>query len=161
LDEPLLKVVERFAEHHAVLIAGPDKALTGVVTPEDIAAEFAAMAAPFLLIGQIEEELRWLVQKNLPDIGAVLAAVTTLVEGAAPSSVAELTMGELHRILDNDENWSKVGIKFDRAEFCKELNAVRDIRNAVMHFRDLPDGAADRLKRFSAVVQTAYLALAK
>jgi hypothetical protein len=160
LSEPLLRVVERFQDYSAVLIRKPDKTLAGIVTPADIAAEFGAMAAPFLLIGQIEEQLRWLIQKSLPDLTAALAVVGTTFEGGPPS-VSDLTMGELHRILDHDQNWTKVGIKFDRAEFCKELNAVREIRNAVMHFRDLPDGGADRLKRFAAVVQTAYLALAK
>jgi hypothetical protein len=69
-------------------------------------------------------------------------------------------MGDLHRVLDNDANWVKVGIKFDRGEFCKELNAVREIRNAVMHFGDLPEGGLERLKRFANVVQIAYLASA-
>lgn len=161
LNEPLLRVVERFQDHTAVLVIRPDKTLAGIVTPADIAAEFGAMAAPFLLIGQIEEQLRWLVQKNLPDLAAALAMVGASFEGGPSQSVSDLTMGELHRILDNDQNWTKVGIKFDRAEFCKELNAVREVRNAVMHFRDLPDGGAERLKRFASVVQTAYLALAE
>jgi len=161
LNEPLLRVVEQFQEHDAVLVIRPDKTLAGIVTAADIAAEFGAMAAPFLLIGQIEDQLRWLVQKNLTDLAAALAVVKTTFEAGPPLSASDMTMGELHRILDNDENWAKVGIKFDRAEFCKELNAVREIRNAVMHFRDLPDGGADRLKRFANVVQVAYLALAK
>jgi len=63
--------------------------------------------------------------------------------------------------LEQPSNWKKVGIAYDRATFCSELNAVREIRNAVMHFRDLPDDALDRLKRFASLVQTAYLALAK
>lgn len=160
LNEPLLKVVERFQDFTAVLIISSDKSLAGIVTPADIAAEFGAMAAPFLLIGQIEEQLRWLVQKSLPDLAAALAVVGTTFDSGPGPSVSDLTMGELHRILDNDENWNKVGIKFHRVEFCKELNAVRDIRNAVMHFRDLPDGGAERLRQFAAVVQTAYLAIA-
>lgn len=161
LSEPLLKVVERFQSHDAVLVIRPDGTLSGIVTPADIAAEFGAMAAPFFLIGQIEDQLRWLVQKSFPDLTGPLAVVgVTLEDGRAPS-VSELAMGEVHRILDNDQNWSQFGIKFDRAEFCKELDAIREIRNAVMHFRDLPIGAADRLRRFASVVQTTYRALAR
>lgn len=161
LSEPLLLVVERFQEHDAVLVIRPDKTLAGIVTPADIAAEFGAMAAPFLLIGQIEEQLRWLIQKNPPDLAAAHVVVGTGSGAGSPPSVTDMTMGELHRVLDNDENWKKVGIKFDRTAFCKELNAVRDIRNAVMHFRDMPEGGAKRLKQFANVVQDAYLALAK
>jgi predicted transcriptional regulator len=47
LDEPLLRVVERFNEYSAVLIIRTDKTLAGIVTPADISGEFGAMAAPF------------------------------------------------------------------------------------------------------------------
>lgn len=160
LNEPLLRVVERFNEHSAVLVVRPDKTLAGIVTPADIAEEFGAMAAPFLLIGQIEAQLGWLVQTNILDLAGALTVVKMAPDSLAASSVSDLTMGELHRVLDHDGNWSRVGIKFDRGEFCKELNAVRELRNAVMHFRDLPDGGLERLKLFANVVQKAYLASA-
>ena len=159
-NEPLLKVIERFNEFDVVLVVGPDKGPAGIVTPADIAAEFGAMAAPFFLVGQIEEQLRWLVKDRL-DLSSAMAAVTTSMERVEPRSVSDLTMGDLHLLLSNDENWKKVGIKFDRVAFCRELDAVRDIRNAVMHFRDLPDGATERVKQFAGIVQTAYLAAAK
>lgn len=161
---PLLEVVELFKKHDAVLVQGPDKVVRGIVTPADIADEFSALAGPFLLIGQIEEELRWLVKKWLErdhvDLAAALKLETDNDPGkATPKEVTDLTMGELLWILSAEDSWKAVGIKYDRVTFCREFDAVREIRNAVMHFKDIP-GPEDykRIQDFAAVVQRAYLA---
>jgi hypothetical protein len=157
-DEPLMKVIERFNKSDVVLVIASDKSPAGIVTPADIAAEFGAMAAPFFLIGQIEEQLRWLVSEKL-DVSVIVPSTTTA--SLQLDSVSDLTMGDLHRLLSDEANWAKVGIKFDRAAFCAELDEVRSIRNAVMHFRELPDGATTRVEKFADAVQIAYLAREK
>jgi hypothetical protein len=76
--------------------------------------------------------------------------------------VDDLTMGELERIIEQPANWNAVNIRYDRATFCKELAAVRELRNEVMHFGDTPDAKEfKRLKDFAAVVQRAYLSVSK
>ncbi len=127
------------------------------VTAADIAAEFGATTGPFLLIGQIEEQLRWLMERRL-DLRAALIAVGLPADGSSPGA-SDLTMGELHRVLDNDDNWAKIGIKFDRTSFCAELSAVRELRNDIMHFRDPPsDEDRARIGRCANLVRMAYLA---
>jgi hypothetical protein len=113
------------------------------------------MAAPFLLIGQIEEQLRWLVKNRINLDEALSASASPHLPREA--TTASLTMGDLHRVLSNPANWARVGIGFERSTFCRELDLVRESRNAVMHFRDLPEGATQRVQRFASVVQTAYL----
>ena len=51
---------------------------------------------------------------------------------------ADLTLGGYHKILSNRENWEKLKLNIDRAGFSEQLDAVRKIRNDVMHFD--PDG---------------------
>lgn len=51
---------------------------------------------------------------------------------------ADLTLGGYHQILSNRENWEKLKLNIDRAGFAEQLDAVRKIRNDVMHFD--PDG---------------------
>jgi hypothetical protein len=46
--------------------------------------------------------------------------------------VDDLTMGELERIIEQPANWNAVNIRYDRATFCKELAAVRELRNEVI-----------------------------
>jgi len=93
LNEPVLKVVDRFTEHDVVLVIGQDRSLSGIVSPADIAEEFRSLAAPFLLIGQIEERLRWLIRKQEVDLGAALAASSVAIEHGRPFGTYELTMG--------------------------------------------------------------------
>ena len=159
LDEPLFRVADLFRYYDAVLVFRSDKALSGIVTPFDIAVEFGVTAAPVLLIGQIEEQLRWLLENRL-DLAEALIRVGGNPSAVDKLSAEDLTMGELQRLLDNDQNWVEVGIRFDREEFCKEFNAIREIRNKVMHFKELPDESLDRLKRFATAVQSVYVRLA-
>ncbi len=69
--------------------------------------------------------------------------------------VADLTLGEYLRLLQEPKRWGKLGIKLDREKFTAELDAVRDIRNDVMHFD--PDGVGDEalatLRRFGLFLQ--------
>ena len=74
LDEPLFRVADLFRYYDAVLVFRSDKALSGIVTPFDIAVEFGVTAAPVLLIGQIEEQLRWLLENRL-DLAEALIRV--------------------------------------------------------------------------------------
>jgi hypothetical protein len=46
--------------------------------------------------------------------------------------VDDLTMGELERIIEQPANWNAVNIRYDRATFCKELAAVRELRNELI-----------------------------
>ena len=55
IDQGLLDVVRLFRTRDAVLIFKRDESLSGIITPTDIAEEFGDMAAPFFLIGEIEE----------------------------------------------------------------------------------------------------------
>jgi hypothetical protein len=48
--------------------------------------------------------------------------------------VADLTLGEHIRLIENRDNWARLGLKADRAVFVKELDVVRLLRNDVMHF---------------------------
>ena len=51
---------------------------------------------------------------------------------------ADLTFGGYKRLLENEENWKRLQLGIDRLEFIRHLDAVREIRNEVMHFN--PDG---------------------
>jgi hypothetical protein len=48
------------------------------------------------------------------------------------------------RLVQNEENWSKLGLAIDRVEFARVLDRVREIRNDVMHFD--PDGLDDTVR---------------
>lgn len=161
LSEPLMRVIASFRRHDAVLVLSADQTISGIVTPADIAVEFSSLASPFLVIGEIEQHLRWLIRKVDVDDALTLTAgpEEAVVSHAEPS---ELTMGELQRIIQNPNVWGVTGVNYDRALFCAELDAIRKARNALMHFKEpLEDGMVERLQNFADLLRTACAQLAR
>ena len=61
LDTPLLDAVVKIARDEVVLVLGPDKRITGIVTTSDLSLKYHELAAPFLLLQEIEYRLRLLI----------------------------------------------------------------------------------------------------
>lgn len=161
LDEPLLDVVAKFQRHDCVLVFDDAKRIFGIVTPSDIAREFHGMTAPFLVIGEIETHLRWLIDRSI-ELTSVTNATSSAAPGDPPSKAADLTMGELERILENPDHWAMVGMPYDRADFCKSLTEMRKLRNETMHFGDpLSDAELAKLRNFADALRIACAAAAK
>lgn len=161
LSTPLLDVIAHFQRHDCVLVIADDKRLCGIVTPADIAVEFGNMAGPFLVIGEIEEHLRWLLERGAVDLTAIPIAQPP-AKGKPPAKVSDLTMGEIERIFQNPDHWAKVGLKFDRATFCGELGDIRNFRNALMHFREpIAGDDLNRIRNFADMLRTACAAIAR
>ena len=55
-------------------------------------------------------------------------------EERAIDGLADLTFGGYRRLLENKDNWKRLNLDIDRAEFIRHLDAVRKIRNEVVHF---------------------------
>ena len=52
-----------------------------------------------------------------------------------------MTFGEYIFLMQKDENWQKLNCNVDKETFLKELDAVRQIRNDIMHFE--PEGITE------------------
>ncbi len=120
-------------DHNYVLIRASDKRITGIVTSTDITHQFEETSTPFLLLAEIENHLRALISKKLTVIDIKKACSDEFLPRDF-KNVADLTFGNYIRILENDDNWAKLGLQLDRATFCRELIEVNSIRNDVMHF---------------------------
>jgi CBS domain-containing protein len=132
-----------------VLVRRADRVLGGIVTTSDLGAEFGRLGEPFLLLGEIENHLRWLLSTRFAatDLEACLDPADTSRSVEGPE---DLTLGEIQRFLDNNERWQQLNLALHRVEFIKTLDAVRQIRNGAMHFD--PDGVlpedVERLREF-------------
>lgn len=136
-NDSLFRVISQIVEHSYVLVRGEDKTISGIVTTTDLSLQFQQLSEPFLLLSEIENHVRLIID------GRFTAAELASAKDSADTdrkieSVADLTFGEYIRLLENPENWSKTGLNVDRAIFIRELDQVRRIRNDVMHFD--PDG---------------------
>lgn len=132
--------------------SSPDNRIIGIVTATDLSEQFQTLSEPFLLIGQIENQIRNLMHGRF-DLETLRNACNDNdpQRKARVNGVADLTFGEYMRILEVEANWAKLGFVADRVTFIKEMDKVREIRNDVMHFD--PDGIEDeqfqQLRKFS------------
>lgn len=134
LGTPLLDAVSAVARHGYTLVRSSTDEIVGIVTTSDLSLEFQELASPFLLIGEIEKYLHTLVHGHFR-VEEIQAA---LPEGLTATGTADLTLGGYCRLLQKPENWERLGLEFSGKQFVARLEAVREIRNEVMHFR--PDG---------------------
>jgi hypothetical protein len=117
-----------------------DRKIIGLVTTSDLSLEFRTLAEPFLLLGEIENHLRRLVDGKF-SLEAIEAAKNPGDPERQIEDVSDLTFGEYIRLLQNEENWKALGYDLDRKSICAQLEKVRKIRNDVMHFS--PDGVSE------------------
>ena len=136
---PLFESIATIAEHGYVLVRGGDNRITGIVTSSDLSFQFMQLAGPFLFVGEIEGHLRHLIHGKFTLEELRNASVSE--GGRSIDGSADLTIGGYCRLLENKDNWEKLNLNIDRSEFVKHLEAVRQIRNNVMHFN--PDGPSE------------------
>ena len=134
INAPLFNAIKDIWEHGYVLVRDVDQTISGIVTASDFARQFAQLAQPFLIIGEIELHLRNLVSKfTLEEMAEASGDPSTSIEGSW-----DLNFGTYCRLLENPDRWDRLGLRVDRATFMHNLGQVREMRNEVMHFA--PDG---------------------
>ncbi|MCJ8056367.1 CBS domain-containing protein [Shinella curvata] len=120
-------------DHGYVLIRSPDKKISGIVTSTDITRQFEETSTPFLLLAEIENNLRALISNKIT-IDDMKASCAEEFLPKNLKSANDLSFGNYVRILENEKNWISLNLKLDRVTFCEELSRVNAIRNDVMHF---------------------------
>ena len=58
VNAPLYSVMSPIQEHGFVLVRGEDNSITGLVTASSFARQYARLARPYMMIGEIERSLR-------------------------------------------------------------------------------------------------------
>lgn len=149
-SDSLFEVIDQIVMFDHVLVRKPDNTISGIITASDLSIQFRALSESFLILSEIENLVRTLVERKFS--AEELASckdpsdITRVVEG-----VADLSFGEYIRLLENETRWQKFGIPVDRKKFCAGLESVRKIRNDVMHFDPdgIPSDDIERLREFA------------
>lgn len=136
-DASIFQAIPSIVQNQYVLVRSHDKKISGIVTASDLSLQFQQLSEPFLLLSEIENQIRRLLDNKFSAEDFVSAKDPNASERHV-LSVADLAFGEYIRLLEHPTQWEKLGTKIDRATFCFQLDRVRVIRNDVMHFD--PDG---------------------
>lgn len=137
-DTPLWKAIRTIAEKDVVLVKNSAKEIIGLVTTYDIAVEYHSLAEPFLLLGEIENNLRQLIGRAKYPLSVLGAAKDPKDTERKIAGVSDLTFGEYIELLQQPANWQSIGYNLSRKTFIAEMIEVRKIRNEVMHFHPDP-----------------------
>jgi CBS domain-containing protein len=152
-DTSLFAAIGAIVGNQYVLVRDRENRVSGIVTTSDLSLQFQQLAEPFLLLGEIENHIRRLIDGKFT--ADEVRAVRDPGDERVVQSVADLTFGEYQRMLEHPDRWSKLRLNIERASFIQQLDRVREIRNEVMHFD--PDGTADEdlltLRRFVRFLQ--------
>ncbi len=139
-DAPLFETIRTIIAREVVLVRSRDGQICGIVTGEDINSQFLELSEAFILLGEIENQIRRLIGGKLT-LAEMQAARDPADSSREVRDATDLTFGEYIRLLENPASWNKLALTPDRAVFAKRLDDVRRIRNEVMHFH--PDGIED------------------
>lgn len=154
-DAPLLEAIPIIAEHQCVLVRhAVDHKISGIVTATDLSHQFHQLVEPFLVLGDIENHLRRIIAARFS--AEELAVARDPADGGRQiTGVEDLTFGGYLRLMQHPDHWTSLDLAVDRHAFCSQLDCIREIRNAVMHFDPAGIAAADleRLRDFAQFLE--------
>lgn len=136
-DMHLFDAIKRIADKEVVLVRNSENRIVGLVTTNDISLQFGTLSEPFLLLSEVENHIRRLIDGKF-SLDQLKGARDPSDSERKIENVANLTFGEYIRLLEKPDNWARLGLDLSRVECIKRLREVGRIRNDVMHFH--PDG---------------------
>ncbi|BDA86930.1 CBS domain-containing protein [Aureimonas sp. SA4125] len=150
----LFSTIRQVIDNEYVLVRDTDQTLSGIVTTTDLSLQFQQITEPFLLLNEIESQIRIILQKWIKCDNFTLIKILNLTDKY--NSVYDLTFGQYLRIFQNvDIIPNPFPLNIDRTQFCSTLDAVRVVRNEVMHFSPdpMPDSTLPMLRKTSRYLQ--------
>lgn len=133
IDRPIFEAVDLVATHDYVVVM-EHGSVNAILTASDFSLEFKVLSAPFLLIGEIEHGLRQLLDGHFEP--NEIPKVRKGQKRTQPiGSSSELAFGEYILLFQNRAVWARLNLALEQTVFTERLEAIRKIRNKVMHFR--------------------------
>lgn len=154
-DASLFEAIPVIVEHQYVLVRDGQNKISGMVTTSDLSEQFRQLSESFLLIGEIENHIRSLIDGKFT-VEELAANRDPSDEGREVERVDDLSVGEYKRLLENPEHWDKLSLKVvARKYFVEQLENIRDVRNRVMHFEPdgIEEGELEILRRFTNLLR--------
>ncbi|MEV0453921.1 CBS domain-containing protein [Catellatospora methionotrophica] len=136
----LLDVLDVLQRDGFIFVSDFDNTINGIITTADVVQKYDETATPFFLIGEVDQELRLLIQNTFDEETARQACTAAKI---GFKTFHEMTMGQYQAVLDNPSCWAQLGWPLDRKTFIQRLDQIRRVRNTVMHFNPDPVRAED------------------
>lgn len=158
-DTPMFEAIKEVIRKGVVFIKDNEKKIKGPITTSDLNEEFLEQIEPFILLEQIENNIRLILHNKitLEDLQKSL----NITDNRKIESISDLTFGEYKTIIEIEKFWDELNLPFDKKTFVNCLEDIRKIRNSIMHFHldknteeDIKQ--LDRLRKVSNFLQDYY-----
>lgn len=133
----LIEAIPAIVRHEVALVRARDNSIRGIITTTDLSLEFRSLTEPFILLGDVENHLRALLNDRFT-LDELRASLDPRDDPARVNGLEDLNFSSYVAILSNEERWARLGVPLERSPLIKILNRVREIRNDVMHFSPDP-----------------------
>ena len=154
-QDPIFELIALVQRHDAVFIRGEGRKYVTLFTAADLGDLYRDLSESFILLGEIEDHLRALLDRA-GFTKAELNAARGPGDATTIERIDDLAFGTYIALIEGEEHWDRLGLRIDRSWFIRELDEVRELRNAVMHFD--PDGLTDeqmeQLTRFCGLLRS-------
>ncbi len=135
-SDDLLDWIGAIQQFGYVIVRDHDHKVCGLITASDLTVQFGTRVRPFVLVEEIEQRLRRVVDRCIP-LERIRATVPR-GRAAQVHSAANLTFGAYKHLLKVPENWAALGWGIDQEHFLAALEECRNFRNGLMHFSPDP-----------------------
>ena len=105
-EDSLLTAFQKIVDHEAVLVRGAETPISGIVTATDLSIMFREQTEPFLVLSEIENQLRRLINGHFSP-SELVDAKDPADEKREVHGVADLTFGECTRLLERPGHWQR------------------------------------------------------
>jgi hypothetical protein len=148
----LLDVLTTLQVDGFVFVRDYDDVVSGIVTDADVVNKYDETATPFFLIGEVDQELRQLIQNNFDEDTVGRACTTARLTFRSFNS---MTIGQYQAVLGDPACWARLGWPLDQELFIERLSEIRKVRNTVTHFNPDPIRASevDKLRHFLSLIR--------
>jgi hypothetical protein len=121
-------------------VKSKDSSISGIVSAADVSIEFKQRAEPFLLLSEIEQHIRNIIEGKI-SVEELRSVKNPADTSRSVNRVADLTFFEYVLVFQNAEFWKKIELDgVNREEFVSHLKLILKIRNEVMHVNPDPLG---------------------
>ncbi|MEP2977889.1 MAG: CBS domain-containing protein [Lentilitoribacter sp.] len=136
LDTALIDAIPEIIQREHVLVRDEKNTICGIVTDNDLSMQFNVLTAPFLLLNEIETQMREFLSSRChvtdADVIALFSQAGNGMEKA--NSLNDLTFSQYHLLISEQNIWNRAMLKMCNGVFREQLDQVRMHRNDVMHF---------------------------
>jgi len=138
------KIVTPLNQDDGVFVGGHNQ-LTGLITTMDVLNYLRQVAAPFVLLAEIEMTLRRTIRACVTEDELRVCTVNALAKKYPavediPTDLTEMEFNDYAQIIGNRDNWPHFTIIFGEGDWARKsiaskLQRIRDLRNNALHFK--------------------------